>query len=333
LIEQDVIITSYNRPSKVIELAKVIFKESGIIPIVVDSGGNDYSGLSFIQAVYSSHKNQPYQRYLGYLVSKKEWLLFLDDDMEPLEDSFEKIVELMHSHSDKGLVGLNFKNAHQETFLNKSPKTVLIGLNHFKFVKFLRRLSGYPILESGMYFKNGVKGHLPNESGRTEHASGGAFLAQRKYLYQNFNMQLFDLYDHRMGKGEDGILSYTVSKTKPLYYCAEQLFWHNDQGNSVYTQNHFLFNKIVAFSRAYLNLEYYRLNNLNLSVARWNYFNYSFWRFMGLLTNCMLKPSRTRWVSLKGNFFGWKSGMTLKFDAKLSRNAIWHQRALKDIDG
>ena len=168
---------------------------------------------------------------------------------------------------------------------------------------------------------------------KVEHCSGGAFLAQSQYLYRNFNMQLFDLYDRREGKGEDGILTYTVSKSIAIYYCADQLFWHNDQGDSVYSSNHFRYNKIVASSRAYLNYEYHRLNNISLYYAQWGYFNYSFWRSLGLLLNFLMRPTLIRWHSLAGYFVGWRSGSTLKFDSTLIRNDEWHERALLDVRG
>ena len=330
----DIVVATYNRKDKIVEMILMLKKEGDLFDklIVVDSSDDvnpkliDDDKITYLR---SSHKNQPYQRFLGYNSSSSKWILFLDDDMEPIGGWSKKVIELIKVHSDKGLIGLAFEDKHANSFLKKSPKSVLRKCNHFFITKLVKRWSGYPVLKPGEYFKNGVKGHLPNESGWTEHCSGGAFIAQRKYLYRNFNMQLFEFYDRRMGKGEDGILSYTISKTKPLYYCAEQLFWHNDQGNSVYTKDHFRFNKIVAFSRAYLNLEYHRLNNLKW--ARLNYFNYGVWRLLGLLINYTLKPSRIRLKSLIGYFYGWKLGMTIKFDADLSRNSVWHKRALNDI--
>lgn len=328
----DIVITSYNRPYKVVELARAIYRDSGIIAIVVDSGKNDFSNIDFVNVVRSSHKNQPYQRYLGYLASKSDWLLFLDDDMEPIEGWIDKIQLLIMEHNDKGVIGIHFEDKHTDTFLKKAPRSFFEQLANNRFTQAMRSLSGYPILLSGKYYKNGVKGALPKTSGWTEHSSGGAFLAQKKFLYQNFNMQLFDLYEQRMGKGEDGILSYTVSKMASLHYCAEQLFWHNDQGNSVYTQNQYRFNKVVAFSRAYLNFEYYRLNQIPLIFARFSYFNYGFWRFMGLLINFLIKPSQSRRESLKGNFIGWMKGVFINFNSQCSRNSTWYEFAKRDLD-
>lgn len=328
----DVIITSYNRPQKVAELVNWIYRDSGIKPIVVDSGNNVFSNLDFAKVIRSSHKNQPYQRYLGYITANSDWLLYLDDDMEPIEGWYDKIQSLIWEHSDKGLIGIRFEDKHSNTFLKNTPRSALKQLSNNALIRSMRSISGYPILPSGRYYKNGVKGALPKNSGWTEHTNGGAFLAQRKFLFQDFNMQIFDLYDKRMGKGEDGILSYTVSKVAPLYFCAEQWFWHNDQGNSVYTQNHFRFHKVVAFSRAFLNLEYHRLNRIPLIFARFTYFNYSFWRFVGLFINFLIKPTKARRQSLQGNVIGWMKGMLIPFDSKCLRNSIWREYAQRDIN-
>src|SRR5690606_16787996 len=111
---------------------------------------------------------------------------------------FGKVKQLILQNSDKGIIGLRFEDKHSNTFLKNSPKSILKGGSKQGFIDQIRRISGYPILPEGQYYKNGVKGPLPGKSGYTEYTSGGAFLAQRKYLYKDFNMQLFDLYDQRM---------------------------------------------------------------------------------------------------------------------------------------
>jgi len=328
----DIIVTSYNRPSRVIELVNKVYFDSGIKSIIVDSGNNDFSGLSVGKIIKTTHKNQPYQRYLGFTISKANWLLYLDDDMEPIEGWYQQIKSLIVTHSDKAMIGICYKDKHLNTFLERTPKSALKKFVNNQFINNLRVVTGYPLLPQGVYYKNGVKGSMPNNSGETEHLSGGVFLAQRDRLYEDFNMQLFDFYEQRLGKGEDGILSYTVSKSASVYYYSKQLFWHNDQGNSVYTRNEFQFNKIQALSRAYLNLEYYRLNKKRLLYARLSYVNYGFWRFIGLFMNFLIQPSKTRFQGLRGSLIGWFIGMCIRYDETCSRNTIWINHAINDRD-
>lgn len=327
----EVVITSFNRPNKVKELASNIFEATGQNVVVVDSGGNCFQEQRFIRLIRSSHKNQPYQRYLGFLATTAKWILYLDDDMEPIEGWVDKLKTVLWEHSSKALISLCFKDRHDDTFIKSTPQSVMKNFVGNPVVKALRWISGYPILSVGRYYKNGVKGPMPEISGWTEYTRGGAFIAKREYLYENFNMQLFDLYEQRMGKGEDGILSYSVSKTAPLFYYGEQIFWHNDQGNSVYSQNHIQFNKVVAYSRAYLNYEYFRLNGQNLTLARLIYINFGFWRLLGLLINLGVSPSRARLYSLIGWIKGIWLGIFMKYDKTLSRNEIWKVRAVKDL--
>ena len=302
--------------------------------IIVDSGGNDFPSSDSYQLIRSSHKNQPYQRYLGYKASTSHWLLYLDDDMEPLEGWDEELEGLISKKGKDGYgaFAIKFEDKHSNSYLGNTEISVFQSKQPNALVKALRWLSGYPILDNGVYKFNGVKGHFPQSGGDVEYIGGGAFLVKRETLYVNFNMQLFSYYEKRMGKGEDGILGYTLSKMGKVYYHSKTLFLHNDQGNSVYTRNDHQFNKVVSFSRAYLSLEYCRLNNKPFILGRLSFINYSFWRLVGLSLNAMLKPSKRKVQSLKGYISGSFAGMSLNFNKKLGKhNKYWELEAEKDI--
>ena len=87
----DVVICTYNRPQKVVELITQL-QDCIIAPsqiIVVDSSdktNTDLRNKSGIKYIQSNHKNQPYQRFLGVNQSTSEYILFLDDDMEILDE-------------------------------------------------------------------------------------------------------------------------------------------------------------------------------------------------------------------------------------------------------
>ena len=82
----DVIIATYNRIETAIVLANdLLSKSNNLIAnvILVDSSDN-YNGapppIANQQIIYlfCGHKNQPFQRFLGYTYSKADILLFLE---------------------------------------------------------------------------------------------------------------------------------------------------------------------------------------------------------------------------------------------------------------
>lgn len=331
-----VIITSYNRPEKVIELVCALNKVQLVKDcIIVDSGGNYFPIVDCIKLIRSSHKNQPYQRYLGYRASTSSWLLFLDDDMEPLEGWDNELAYLLSCQGRHyGMFALSFRDKHSQSYLQTMEKSLFSFDNRKKnpIINIIRGLTGYPIPPDGKYISNGVKGKFPERGGEVEYVSGGAFIGHRDVLYKNFNMQLFDLYDIRMGKGEDGILGYTSSKQSKIYYHPQPFFLHNDQGNSVYTQSDYQFNKLVAFSRAYLSMEYFRLNGSPIVIARCLFINYSYWRLLGMALNLILKPSTRKLLGFIGYIIGTSKGMALKFYKDVNKlRDYWEVEVSKDL--
>lgn len=302
--------------------------------IIVDSGDNEFIPSLAYSLVRSSHKNQPYQRYLGYKASISPWLLYLDDDMEPLDEWDEEIIGLILTKGTDGygVFAIKFEDKHANSYLSNSEYSVFHSKQPNALLKVIRWFSGYPILKNGAYKLNGVKGRLPQAGGDIEYIGGGAFLVKRDILFKNFNMQLFSFYEKRMGKGEDGILGYTLSKISKVYFYSKTLFIHNDQGNSVYTENDYQFNKIFSFSRAYLSLEYCRLNNMSPIIGRLSFINFSFWRLVGLSVNAILKPNRIKTQRLKGYISGSLTGLNLNFTKELDKyNKYWEAEAEKDI--
>jgi glycosyltransferase involved in cell wall biosynthesis len=67
---------------------------------------------------HSSHKNQPYQRYLGYINSLSEYLVFLDDDMEIVSDSFLDEIRDLFITNAYAAIALKFKDKHDDTSLS-----------------------------------------------------------------------------------------------------------------------------------------------------------------------------------------------------------------------
>jgi hypothetical protein len=183
--------------------------------------------------------------------------------------------------------------------------------------KAINWFTAYPYLNPGVFGLCGVRGPQPSEGGKTTFVSGGAFAARRSVLYENFNFLLFDLYDQKLGKGEDAITGYTLSKQGKVVYNSKLLFYHNDQKDSAYSIDHFSFARRVAFSRKYLSLEKARLDGSSMAFAKLHYHWYMIWRVSGLLVNCAISRTKARKSILTGTLRGWKmaSGMNYVYNS------------------
>ena len=115
----DIIICTYNRHNKVFNLVNELLKvqiENLSKIIVVDSSDsiNDkFKTLIKVKYIHSSHKNQPYQRYLGFMNANADLILYLDDDMELISmDVFKDLDNIFKVDSVVGLA-INFKDKNE----------------------------------------------------------------------------------------------------------------------------------------------------------------------------------------------------------------------------
>ena len=327
MIKVDIIICTYNRPGKVIELINqlCVYSSEYTSLIVVDSSDVINPLLkTHKQILYksSSYKNQPYQRYLGYANSKADIIIFLDDDMEVANPDFLKIIKCSFQDTKVSGLAINFKDKHPDTALAVIPKSIL-----FKKMNGLKRiigwLSGYPVLPAGKFGLCGLRGEQPVCGGITEWLSGGAFAALRSSLFQNFNFQLFDLFEQNTGMGEDIIIGYGLSKQGTLLYNQNLLFYHNDQKDSAYSVDHYAYARRVIFSRLYLSLEKIRLDGGNTLYAYLHFHWYFLWRIAGLCLNYLIKKKEIQYNLFKGSCEGWKLALKFKFDKDLKSLEKW----------
>lgn len=324
----DIIICTYNRPIKVVELVNQLRKLKSQFNnlIVIDSSdvtNDQLDANDDVIYLISNHKNQPYQRYLGYLQSSADYLLYLDDDMEIATiDVFESLKRLINQTPNLSGIAVNFKDKHLNTTLNDIPKSALFNKSSI-LKKAINWLSAYQTLPDGQFGLCGVRGKQPVNGGRTQWLSGGAFLARKSAMFQNFNFQLFDLFENKMGMGEDGIVGYGLSKQGELIYAPELLFYHNDQRDSSYSLNHFEFTKKVIFSRLYLSYEKQRIDHKNL-IFPWIYYNwYTAFRVMGLWINYLKNNTQQRREILLGALAGWKASFSFQFRSDIGDKSKW----------
>ena len=320
----DVVIATYNRFEKARSLAVNLISAGGDMlnnVIIVDSTDNkivDNVKSERLIHFFTDHKNQPYQRYLGYTLSDAENILFLDDDMELVDDNLFTDLHEIFEKPNVSAVNIAFKNVN--TFLSNQPKGLV--KNEGKLKKLVGLLTGYPIPKSNQYSFCGIRGRrisgIP-----INFLSGGAFAVKRENVYDNFNMQLFDLYEQKLGKGEDGILGYTISLNGLIEAPAKLYFVHNDYLDSSYAIDYTDFGKRVMYSRLYLACEYYRLNKKHCIRGYFRFHHYAIGRISGALLNYIVNPSAIQKEIIGGYIRGWILGMKFIFVSELDNNEKW----------
>ncbi len=334
----DIIITTYNRPIKVLELVHQLLtltaNHDNMI-IVVDSSESDNEELKKntfkVKYLHSSHKNQPYQRFVGYMSSASEYLIFLDDDMEVIDNDFiSKVFDILIKPEISG-IAIKFENKHEDSLLAKIPTTKLTVSNK-RLNQIKGWITGWPVLKTGQFGLCGNRGKQPVGGGITEWLSGGAFAAKRAAMFQNFNFQLFDIFEKKMGMGEDAIIGYGLSKRGTLIYHDELFFLHNDQNDSSYTIDKYAYARRVMFSRLYLSLEKQRINKRNLPAAYFHFHYYAFWRITGYLINFVASPNKNRRDMLMGTLAGWREALKFNFRNSAETNNYWVNEAKNDIE-
>lgn len=297
----DIIIATYNRPKTISALVSDILKRN--IPnlnkvIVVDSSDDmnvDLTGLNNVIYQHSNHKNQPYQRYLGYCLAEAEFLLYLDDDMQILDNVvFDKIESVFHN---KDIVGINLKFTNKNDFINSVAKHSYKNVPR-SLVNFLHWFTANPQLPDGKFWYCGCRGRRIDGE-YSEYFSGGAFCTRKESLYKGFDFRVLDLFEKRIGMGEDVILAYTLSRHGRIYNLPDSYFFHNDVGNSTYSAGNKAYNYKVAYSRLYLSLEYARQNQKSkfkaVSITAWHYL----WRALGLMA-ILVRNRKTGFDGFKG---------------------------------
>ncbi|MCU0441484.1 MAG: glycosyltransferase [Bacteroidia bacterium] len=328
----DIIITTYNRPNQVASLVSELLLQlyNGEQIILVDSSEETNTLIQSNESVTyirTNHRNQPYQRFLGYHKAKANYVLFLDDDMEPIDATvLKQIRQSISQHPHISGIALNFKNK-VITAIDQLPQT------QFKsnWIKKMRWLTGYMQPQIGKLGLCGIRGTQPTTSGYTELISGGAFVAKKSHLFVNFNFTLFTLFEKKMGMGEDTIIGYCLSKQGPILYEPKLLFWHHEKHASNYAVNAKKLAEKVMYSRLYLSLEKTRLDNRHPFLVIIHYHWYALWRIVGLFFNILLKYNPTKFQMLIGMTKGYVKSTELLASNRRTAEQYWHTEMKTDL--
>lgn len=250
----DVIIATYNRHQKVNRLCEQI-KECSIQPeklIVIDSSDDTNEELKNDPGIVyrkASHKSQPYQRYVGTLVSEADILIFFDDDLV-INDLklFERITGLFKNNDITGVgLGIEYHNIISTQLIPSKPSL----LNRLK-----RTFSAKRKPEAGSMSLFGETGGLPNETVETMYLPGPNMSFRRTAVTGIFDDILFALFEHRIGMGEDKVLSMRVAKKGKLIYSGEKNYLLHPAEESSYFSNAVNFYAKVYYSRLWLANQY-----------------------------------------------------------------------------
>ncbi|MDA7927774.1 hypothetical protein N9B33_03915 [Akkermansiaceae bacterium] len=331
----DVIITTCNRADRasltIFQLQTALDTHIQRI-ILIDSGDksarSDYPLSETDLYVWTSHKNQPFQRYLGYSASDADLLLYLDDDMDLLDPG--KVISVLERILPGPYVGMNFSFRNDNRFLQSAPKSVT-AFRAGKMISFAKWLSGSPSIKENRLWFCGLRGRRLDDC-EIDFVHGGVFAARRDFLYKDFNFQLFDYYEHRLGKGEDAVIGYCLSRQGPIWAAEGEMFYHNDQEDSSYTVDLYSFNRRVACSRLFLSLEFERLSGRRTFLARLHYQWYMLWRTAGLSLSLVVHPNRGRWDSVRGWLAGWWCALMWKPRPQETAAKFWLEEVEKDLN-
>jgi glycosyltransferase involved in cell wall biosynthesis len=291
----DIIIATYNRHEAVVTLINQLENSDAILIgaiIVIDSSDKvlqkQESNLwKKTKILHSTRKSQPYQRYLGFQHAKSQFLLFLDDDMEILDKNFANY--LVSTLEKENYVGMNLKFENANSFLEiQNKNSIFRTLGNSYFINLFRKFSGYPILKPNAFSWNGNKGKRTDNLA-IEFVSGGAFITRKNSIFNNFNAQIFDIFEQKMAMGEDSIIGYLISIEGVLFADSKTFFLHNDKQESLYTINESDYTKRVVFSRWFLSKEFARINKKPQFLATLIFIWYIWWRFIGIIINSVVK--------------------------------------------
>lgn len=331
----DIVIATYNRADRAsrtvqqfLDLNDKFFERIIIVDSTDGLSADDYPRAEPIRYLRSSHKNQPYQRFLGFLSSKSDILLYLDDDLDLID--LGQLCEGLLEFGNPDVKGVGFTSLGGNEFVESAPKSIFAG-NSGKILRGIRSISGNPQVAPGKFWLCGLRGarvdNFPVEFVGGAH--GFAFL--RRSTFINFNFVLFDIFEEKSGMGEDVIFGFTVSRQGKIIQKNSAVFFHDDQKSSAYSPNYFLYNKNVAFSRLYCSLEYARFEGMHDIVARLHFHWYVLWRFVGKVTSFCINPSRKRWDCLQGWLSGWKKAFFWKPREFNEAAIFWRAEGKRDL--
>ena len=312
--EFDVIITTYNRPAKVRDLCANILMLTPLPGrlIVVDSSDEINQQLkqdTRITYLQSSIKSQPYQRYLGTLVSNADVLVFFDDDLTIVNnDLFKDVLDAFKQPNVVGVgVGIEYHNIINQQHVKATKKSLSAITSLF-----------YPKPKPGAIGRFGQTTKLPNEVLEVDYLPGPNMCFKSSIIKHLFNETLFELFEKKIAMGEDKAISMKASCYGTMLYLGNKKYLHHPAEESSYFDNYENFLAKVYYSRLWLAGQYPK----EISI-----FHLSVLKILYIIKVLFSIRSRKMYIAFK-LFLSWINKYGLH-QQKLTQNQYYHQ-ALND---
>lgn len=196
---------------------------SDMTAILVAEFARQHPELS-VRRVASSRSALPWQRWWAFSHSQGDIVLFLDDDIELqpeglhlLRQNYETTGRL---RPNEPVAGVGFVM----TFPDQSRKKRRPASFEERWLK-TSNLPSASILPGGITIP--PKLELSNEPIRVQRFCGGAMSFRREVLLTIGPLErLFELYERRLGRGEDAVLSAYAGRLGALYIVTQSLAVH-----------------------------------------------------------------------------------------------------------
>lgn len=264
----DVIITTYNRPERVVNFINQIF-ECSTLPdkiIVVDSSDDinmEATRIKEVTYIRSLHKNQPYQRYLGAMVSDAAVLCFFDDDLTITDNTiFEHLLGPYKNSEVVGTsVGINYENPSDTSE------------NALKSPEWFKKIFSVKIPHSGQISYAGIVGSKPSQIQAVEYFHGPCMCFKKEVFLSTLNTQLLCIFEKKLGMGEDKYISAIAAKKGRLIFNPQLFLYHPAIESSYFSNLSNFFTKNIL-SRKILTEAYCELNKksrLHGSIKLWQF--------------------------------------------------------------
>lgn len=332
----EVIITTYNRPVSVASLVNRILccEPTPMSVIVVDSSDIENTKLQEtenVKYIRSSHKNQPYQRYLGFMASHEEIVCFFDDDITITNPSIFEII--LNRYSDNSIVGCNVK------FINEGKITVQKKLNNGKYLnskskigKFMLLLTGVPPIEEGKAWLAGMRGEDVSNSFTETFAGPGGLSFRRHIVPSLFDYTLFALFENKMAMGEDKFISLGALQFGKLAHSNETCIVHSENSSNYY-QDYRSFARKELYSRLWLSVKYLKVKGRWIGWGYIHYYWFACWRLFISALHFFLQPKKANFQIFYGKCLAVIDTVHKPFKAKyLCPSINWDSEFAKDLE-
>lgn len=330
----DVIITTYNRPDSVLNLVNQI-NTCTLLPqriVVVDSSDIFNTEISQINRVYyirSSHKNQPYQRYLGFLATKEEIVCFFDDDIQIIDPELFEIIQ--RRYSDNNVVGCNVRFINDGEITVQKELSPGICYGRCKLTDFFLLLTGVPAIKEGKAWLAGIRGE-DGSNLLTETFSGGGLSFRRHIVPSLFDDILFALFEKKMAMGEDKYISLGALRYGKLAYNPDISLLHPSNASSYY-QDQASFVRKELYSRLWLSVRYLKVKNKWVGWAYLHFYWYALWRILIAGFRCLLQFRKVNYQIFRGKVLGLTDTVFRPFKSEsLCPGINWADEFARDLE-